>query len=159
MKKEPNKKPTTRKTTKAKTSDLNQDNSKDETTIDLTAKALENEQKLPSLGLGDTIAKITDALGIEKCEPCEERRKNFNKLFPWLSYKDFPQLEGEDLELMRRVLATNIVENDDAVATFALYNRIYTPRPPVKRCMCPGLFRQIIERLMVLMPEDEQKKL
>ena len=159
MKKEPNKKPTTKKTTKPKTSDLSNDNLIDETSIDLTAKALENEQKLPSLGLGDTIAKITDALGIEKCEKCEERRKNFNRLFPWLSYKDYPQLQGEDLELMRRVLATNMGENDDAVATFALYNRIYTRRPPVKRCMCPGLFRQIIERLMVLMPEDEQKKL
>lgn len=156
MKKQTNKTTTSRKT---KTSDISNDNSTNETSIDLTAKALENEQKLPSLGLGDTIAKITESLGIEKCEPCEQRRKNFNKMFPWLNYKDYPQLEGEDLELMKRVLSNNIVQNDDAQGTFDLYNKIYKPRPYLKRCMCPGLFRQIIERLMLLIPEEYQKKL
>ena len=36
-----------------------------------------------SKGLGDTIAKITKAVGIKPCKPCEERRKKLNKLFPY----------------------------------------------------------------------------
>jgi len=159
MKKQPNKTTSSKKTTKAKIDDLSNDNSKDNQTIDLNAKALENEEKLPSLGLGDAIKSVTSALGIETCGRCEERRKNLNKMFPWLNYKEFPQLEGEDLDLMRRVLANPIVQNDDAVATFALYNKIYSSRNPVKRCLCPGLFRQIVERLNLLMPEGEIKKL
>ena len=36
-----------------------------------------------SKGLGDTIAKITKAVGIKPCKPCEERRKKLNTLFPY----------------------------------------------------------------------------
>jgi len=36
-----------------------------------------------SRGLGDTIAKITGAVGIKTCGKCEERRKKLNKIFPY----------------------------------------------------------------------------
>lgn len=36
-----------------------------------------------SQGLGDTIAKITKAVGIKPCTPCEERRKRLNQLVPY----------------------------------------------------------------------------
>ena len=38
-----------------------------------------------SKGLGDTIAKITTAVGIKPCEGCKKRREWFNKHFPYKS--------------------------------------------------------------------------
>ena len=34
-------------------------------------------------GLGDVIATITTAIGIEPCEGCEKRKEKLNKLFPF----------------------------------------------------------------------------
>jgi len=36
-----------------------------------------------SAGLGDTIAKITNAIGIKTCGGCEGRRQLLNQLFPY----------------------------------------------------------------------------
>lgn len=38
---------------------------------------------LASKGLGDTIAKITDSLGIRKCGGCKKRQAKLNKLVPY----------------------------------------------------------------------------
>lgn len=127
----------------------------EEQAIDLTAPAQEDEPQLESAGIGDTVEKLTSLLGIQKCAKCEERRKKFNKAFPFLNHEKMDKLEGKDVEVMKRVLATTLVENDDANAIFEMYNRIYKPRPQVKRCMCPGLFRKLIERLEYLMPDEE----
>jgi hypothetical protein len=128
---------------------------KEEPIVDLTAPASPDEQTLPSAGLGDTIKSITNALGIETCTKCEERRKNLNKMFPWLRAKEMEPLAGEDLELMIRVRKTpQAVENDDVDALFKLYNKIYSPQRPIKRCQCPGLLRTVVERLELLMNQD-----
>jgi len=39
----------------------------------------------PSKGVGDTIAKITSAVGIKPCGGCKKRRAKLNEMFP---YKD-----------------------------------------------------------------------
>jgi len=36
-----------------------------------------------SRGLGDTIAKVTKAVGIKPCGGCGRRRKKLNKMFPY----------------------------------------------------------------------------
>lgn len=38
-----------------------------------------------SKGLGDTIAKVTSALGIKPCGRCKKRQQKLNEMFP---YKD-----------------------------------------------------------------------
>lgn len=38
---------------------------------------------LPSRGLGDTIAKITKAVGIKPCGGCKKRQKKLNKAVPY----------------------------------------------------------------------------
>jgi hypothetical protein len=38
---------------------------------------------MKSKGLGDTIKKITHFFGIEQCEPCKERQKVLNRIFPY----------------------------------------------------------------------------
>ena len=37
-------------------------------------------------GLGDVIANITTAVGIEPCDGCNKRKEQLNKLFPFLIY-------------------------------------------------------------------------
>lgn len=34
-------------------------------------------------GLGDVVHRATKALGIEECEPCEERRRKLNEKVPF----------------------------------------------------------------------------
>jgi hypothetical protein len=36
-----------------------------------------------SAGLGDTIAKITKAVGVQPCSGCKERQEKLNKWFPY----------------------------------------------------------------------------
>ena len=50
----------------------------------------------PSLGIGDSIEKITSKLGIKKCDACDNRRKNYNTLFTFVKQvSDFE--EGDEL--------------------------------------------------------------
>lgn len=37
----------------------------------------------PSEGIGDTIKKLINALGVSTCNKCEERRKKLNRMFPY----------------------------------------------------------------------------
>jgi hypothetical protein len=45
------------------------------------SNSLKNTHK--SKGLGDTIEKITKAVGIKPCKPCGARKKTLNKLVPY----------------------------------------------------------------------------
>ena len=39
-----------------------------------------------TIGLGDAVANVTKALGVQPCPPCEERRKKLNQALqvrPW----------------------------------------------------------------------------
>jgi hypothetical protein len=40
-----------------------------------------------SKGLGDTIKKVTDAVGIKQCGACKRRQEKLNKMFPYKSEK------------------------------------------------------------------------
>lgn len=114
-------------------------------------------EPLPSKGLGDSIAKVTSFLGIEPCEPCKQRKDTLNRLFPYLKADTMEKLNDEDQMLMERILKIDPVPNNEAIALFALYNKIYKPSPPIKRCLCPGLFKTIIERLKLVMRYPEGK--
>jgi hypothetical protein len=51
------------------------------------ARKLEVESQLPesgeSRGLGDTIKKVTNKLGIKQCGACKKRQMRLNQLFPY----------------------------------------------------------------------------
>lgn len=36
-----------------------------------------------SRGVGDTVAKVTKAVGIKPCSACEKRREALNRMFPY----------------------------------------------------------------------------
>jgi len=50
-----------------------------------------SEGKPKSKGLGDTVAKITKAVGIKPCGACKKRQKKLNRLFP---YKEDPNVDS-----------------------------------------------------------------
>ena len=41
------------------------------------------DKESDSKGLGDTVKKVTNALGIKQCEPCKRRQQKLNRLFPY----------------------------------------------------------------------------
>jgi hypothetical protein len=41
------------------------------------------KMRFASRGLGDTIAKITTAIGVQKCSGCSERQAALNKIVPF----------------------------------------------------------------------------
>jgi predicted RNA binding protein with dsRBD fold (UPF0201 family) len=48
---------------------------------------MQDKAKRKSKGIGDTIAKITTAIGIKPCEGCEQRQTALNHLLPYNSVK------------------------------------------------------------------------
>jgi hypothetical protein len=44
---------------------------------------MSDKEKEKSKGLGDTVKKITNAMGIKQCEPCKRRQQKLNRLFPY----------------------------------------------------------------------------
>lgn len=120
--------------------------------IDLTSKENESGQTLPSSGLGDVIAKVTSALGIEPCVGCEKRKKIINSAFHWLRQaRDYTQ---EEIDFINLVNSKQSMTNDEANFLFKLYNEIFPSPRRLERCNCPGLILKIIERLVVFLPEN-----
>ena len=103
----------------------------------------ESNQDLGIGGLGDLIAKVTDTLGIEKCEACEERQKKYNHLLPFL--KVSRDLTEEEKDFVRFIQSKAIIQSEEVNRLFVLYNEIYYAKN--KRCNCPQLIARMIERL------------
>ena len=101
-------------------------------------------------GLGDVIEKVTSFFGIKKCDSCEQRRKDFNKAYPWVNYESMDKLNEEEEEVLRIAKSNPIVEFEIANKIFQIYNKKYKQRTPVKFCQCAGLFRTLLERLTLL---------
>tara|TARA_Y100001938_G_C7722420_1_gene250600 strand:+ start:175 stop:336 length:162 start_codon:yes stop_codon:yes gene_type:complete len=43
----------------------------------------ETPKQQPSKGLGDTIKKITDKMGVKQCGGCRKRQEQLNRLVPY----------------------------------------------------------------------------
>jgi len=46
-------------------------------------KTIKQEEPEKSKGLGDSIKKVTDKLGIKQCGGCKRRQATLNKYFPY----------------------------------------------------------------------------
>jgi hypothetical protein len=111
--------------------------------IKLEGPIEDSNQDLPIGGLGDMIAKVTDTLGIEKCEGCEKRQTTLNHLFPWINTTR--EITQEEKDFMARVQSSHIIQNDDVNKLFSFYNDLFNSK--VKRCNCPGLIGKMIQRI------------
>lgn len=96
----------------------------------------------PIEGLGDVIKKITNFIGIETCDSCEERRKKLNKLFP---YTKTYTIETTDIDFIKRIKSNNLISYEDKIHLFSVYNRVF--RKNVAICNCSGLVYDMIDKL------------
>ena len=111
--------------------------------IKLEGPIEKSEQNLGIGGIGDIIAKVTDTLGINKCDECVERQKNFNKAFPFIRVSR--DLTFDELKLMEKINSSYTIQNDDVNSFFKMYNEVFTSN--VKRCNCPELIAKMIQRI------------
>lgn len=105
-----------------------------------------------SEGLGDTVAKITEATGIDKLVKfiagedcgCEERKKKLNELFPYRT----PQCLTEDEYTYlneSQVLNKQTLKPSEQDAILKVYNRIFgISREPTS---CATCWLEIIQKM------------
>lgn len=93
-------------------------------------------------GLGDIVAAVTSAVGIEPCESCEERRKKMNDMFSFIKGTR-RQLTEEELLLVEEIEQTKRIK--DANVVVKIYNELYGTH--IVACNCPGLYEQLMQRL------------
>lgn len=100
-------------------------------------KKYENDSK----GVGDTVAKITEATGIKKAVKflagedcgCEERKDKLNKIFPYYRPNCFTEEEfnyiGEKIKTV-----TSRIERDDVPKLLNIYNRVFNDNKQATAC-------------------------
>ena len=111
-----------------------------------------------SKGLGDTIAKVTSAKGIDKLVHfvagedcgCDERRKKLNALFP---YRQTLCLTEQEFKTLTAFFESEkvIIRHPDQLELLAIYNRVFgSNRKPTT---CGSCFRQVVKDLKQVMGE------
>ena len=115
-----------------------------------------------SKGLGDTIAKITEATGIDKAVKfiagedcgCDQRKKKLNELFPYRQNQCL--LEDEYNWLVEYFkTTTNEVTASKQMRCLEIYNRVFQVKKP--STSCADCFRDVhieLQRVMKVY-EDE----
>jgi len=111
--------------------------------IKLEGPIEKSEQDLGIGGLGDLVKSVTEVLGITQCDECIERQKKFNKTFPFI--KVTRDLTFDELQLMERINAKPMIQNDDVNYLFRMYNEVFSSK--LKRCNCPQLIAKMIDRI------------
>lgn len=119
-------------------------------------------QAAKSKGLGDTIAKITQATGIDKAVKfiagedcgCNERKKKLNELFPYRQNQCL--LESEYIWLTEYfATTTNEVTASKQMKCLEIYNRVFQVKKP--STSCADCFRDVhieLKRVMKVYEED-----
>ena len=69
-----------------------------------------------SKGLGDSIAKLTKAVGIKPCKSCDKRKNILNKLFPFKSVNILNAPQMKLLAKLESLSDTEIIE---------IYNEVF----------------------------------
>lgn len=117
----------------------------------------ENKTKMArrkSVGLGDTIDKITTATGIkaavkfiagEDCG-CQERKKKLNQLFPYKKNECLTESEYNKLtELFAEIKATNSVQPSQQAELILIHDRIFGTKSDLS--MCASCVRDLVNAL------------
>jgi len=122
------------------------------------AKRIKTEEQLikevenKSTGIGDTVAKITKAIGIEPCVDCKKRQRFLNYIFPYIR-----ELSQEEIDLVKKIHNTSIWERTDIDKVIDIYNSLINPSVKLNYCLsCTGLINAVVEKLINLIHEQEQ---
>lgn len=94
------------------------------------------------LGLGDVVKVITNALGFETCDKCEERRQKLNKLFAFTKRGNL--ISDEDVAFIQ---SYDKKYHDQQVTLVEIYNRVFDQA--ARHCACAGMLKKIHEELLI----------
>jgi hypothetical protein len=114
--------------------------------------------KNESTGLGDTLAKITKATGIDKLVKfvagedcgCEERKEKLNKLFPYAKPKCLTEDEFNTLDAYFKQ-NTNTLTSDEQNSLIAINNRVLNQK--LTFSTCSSCLRDLVSKLRVIYNE------
>jgi hypothetical protein len=122
--------------------------------------------KTESKGLGDTLAKITEATGIDKLVKfiagedcgCDERKEKLNKLFPYAKPLCLTEDEFNTLDVYFKQ-NTNTLTSDEQTSLIAINNRVLNQR--LTFSTCSSCLRDLVSKLRVIYneytPEQTEK--
>jgi hypothetical protein len=98
-----------------------------------------------SKGIGDDIAKLTSAIGIDKlakkvlgedCNKCEERRKKLNQLFP--HFKNIRQFTEDEIKVYEEAIlpieSRGHLTREEKTIVNVLYKGVFGNNPKWKSC-------------------------
>ena len=100
------------------------------------------QKKIERSGIGDMIAKITKAVGLQPCESCERRREKLNQMFSFLT-KTKKDLTPDEIQYINQINATNKIDNN--VVFFKLYNSVFGTH--MQSCNCPPVMKEMLFKL------------
>lgn len=96
-------------------------------------------------GLGDVIANITTAVGIEPCEGCNKRKEQLNRLFPF-GIEEFTDAEREYLGTFFAEDKAELNKQDEK-EILDIYFRVFRVKPFEPCLGCSGVWVSIIKKL------------
>lgn len=113
---------------------------------------------MKSKGLGDTIAKITEATRIDKLVKfiagedcgCDERKEKLNKLFPYAKPLCLTEDEFNTLDTYFKQ-NTNTLTSDEQTSLIAINNRVLNQK--LTFSTCSSCLRDLVSKLRVIYNE------
>ena len=102
-----------------------------------------NKKKLS--GIGDVIANITTAVGIEPCDGCNKRKEQLNRLFPF-GIEEFTNEEKEYLGIFFTEDKTELNATDQK-QILDIYFKVFRVKPFRPCTNCSGVWKSIINKL------------
>ena len=109
-------------------------------------------QEKASKGLGDTVAKVTEATGIDKAVKfvlgqdcgCDERKEKLNEIFPYNKPECLFESEYNYLDSFFKEF-NGTVKASDQVLLYRVYNRVFHQKKETGSC--PDCVRQVVREL------------
>ena len=120
--------------------------------------------KTESKGLGDTIAKITKATGIDKVAKfvmgedcgCDERKEKLNKLFPYAKPKCLTEDEFKTLDTYFEK-NTDTLTSEEQLSFIAINNRVLEQKLVLSSCA--SCLRDLVSKVRIIYNEYKEGNL
>lgn len=96
-------------------------------------------------GLGDVIATVTTAVGIEPCDSCNKRKEKLNNLFPF-GIEEFTETEKEYLGTFFETDKSELSKSEQK-DLLDIYFRVFRIKPFEPCTNCSGVWKSIIKKL------------
>lgn len=135
-----------------KNEDVQLDMSAFQEEVKVEVKPTKRKSKKKVEGIGDVIKVVTNAIGLETCGECEERRKKLNKMFPFT--KTAKELSDEDVEFV------NSLDKQIPAEVRGRFEQLVrdTFNEKFVACNCPSKYRHALDRLKTLVGYQKQIK-